>query len=318
MKRAVAVLAAVVLVAAAVVLRDRIGGGGGGDEAPEPSVAAVVGCVEEAEDACQEATGGLALILSAGDALDRLVADPLAPPDAEVDAWVLPRYVVEAVEAQRSRAAAPPAFEEVSAPVAYTTVVPVGVPERLDGLERACARPVDWACLAENAGRSWADLGEAFPRSARLGLDPPTSSATGLLAVGALGTAALGPVDPNQTETQAWYQDLYRNRLADQQFGQSALAALATRPGTYDVAAALAVDAVGVAAANPRVEVVEADPGVVLDIVVASGAGRGLDEGLVDDVSAELVLAGWEDGDPPTSLAPGGDVLAALRNITGR
>jgi hypothetical protein len=246
------------------------------------------------------------------------VTDPLAAEDAEVDAWVLPRYVVEAVNAQRGLAGYPPAFGEVSDTIAHSEVVPVVLAERLAALESACGRPLDWACLADQAGRPWADLGLPFPDRVRLGLDPPAASAVGLAALGALGSAALGRLDPNQTETQAWYQDLERNRLADPPRGQSALAVLATRAGTYDVAAALAAEAAVVAASNPRVVLVRPSPAAVLEVVVAAGAGRDLDDELVQDIGDELVRTGWSEGEPPPSLVPAGDVLAAVRNITGR
>jgi hypothetical protein len=318
-KRALAVLVAVGLVVGAFVLRGRLDGGG--DGGPEPSggqVAEVVACVDEVVAECQVVTGDVARPVTAGEALDALAADPMEPDDAEVDAWVLPRFVVDAVAAERARQGAPPAFGEVSEPIAHTEVVPAGLPDRVAALEAACGRPLDWACLAELAGRPWSDLGQPFPGVVRLGLDPPSSSATGLVALGALASAALGPFDPNQTDAQSWLQDLERNRLADPPRGQGALAVLATRAGTYDVAAALLADARQVAEANPRVGVARPAPAAVFEVVVASGAGRDLDRALVEDLSEELARSGWEEGEPPAGLVPAGDVLSALRNISGR
>lgn len=321
MKRVLALLAAVALVAGAVLVRDRLDSGDGQQAAggPGPSVSAgVVACVDEVFEACRVATGGRARSVSAGEAIDLLVVDPLAEEDAEVDAWVLPRYVVEAVDAQRARLGVAPAFGEVSEPVAHTEVVPVVAADRIAPLEAACGRALDWACLADLAGRSWSDLGAPYPGPVRLGLDPPGSSATGLVAVGALGAAALGAVDPSQTETQAWFQDLERNRLAEAPRGQRALAVLATRAGTYDVATALVADGRAVEASNPRVVVAEPDPPATLDVVVAAGAGRSVDTGLAEDVAAELGGSGWEVGGATGGIQPAGDVLAALRNIFSR
>jgi len=320
-KRALALLVAVGLVLGALVVRARLDDDG--DEAgPGPAggeAAEVVACVTEVAAQCQLARGNVARVVTAGQALDELVADPLAPADAEVDAWVLPRFVVDAVAADRARRGEPPAFGEVSAPIAHTAVVPAGVPDRVAALAAACGRPLDWACLAEQAGRPWAELGQDVPDRVRLGVDPPGDSATGLVALGALASAALGAFDPNQTDTQSWVQDLERNRLADPPRGQGALATLATRPGTYDVAAALRSDARHLAEVNPRrISVAEPSPAAPLEVVVASGPGRRLDRSLVDDLSDELTRSGWDEGEASPGLVPAGDVLAALRNISGR
>lgn len=320
MKRALAVLVAVSLVVGALVVRARLDDGGEG-EAPRPAgdeAAVVVACVVEAFDQCRDAIGGGVRRVTAGEALDALVAEPVAAADAEVDAWVLPRYVVDAVVAQRDRQGSPPVFGQGAETVAHTEVVPAGLPDRMAALEAACERRLDWACLAELAGRPWSELGQSFPDRVRLGVDPPSGSATGLVALGALSSAALGSFDPNQTDAQAWFQDLER-RLADPPRGGPALAVLATQQGTYDVAAALLADAAQVAEANPRVAVSRPAPAAVFEVVVASGAGRRLDLALVGDLADELGRSGWAGGESsPSPLVPAGEVLAALRNISGR
>ncbi len=320
MKRLLAVVLAVLLVGGAVVLRSRLdgddgGGGGGGDDGP--TAAASVSCVTEVFAACQAATGNVATQQTAGAALDRLLVEPLTPATSAIEAWVLPRYLVQAVEAQRARMGAPPAFGEVSDTVAWTEVVPAGVPDRLAALAASCGA-VDWACVANDAGALWAELGATFPGTVKVGLDPPLTSATGLVALGAMTTAALGPFDPSLTDTQAWVSDLLRSQLAAAPSGQTALATLATRAGTYDVAAAIGADAVKVAANNPRVGVATPAPAAVLEVVVASAADRRLDRDLAKGVATQLKAAGWQDGATPASLVPAGDVLVALRSIQGR
>lgn len=318
MKRLVALLAAVALVGGAVLVRRAADGDGDGgrDEVID------LLCARELESVCRS--------LAADGDITVTVEDPgvtygrLTASDATLDhdVWLVPAPWPAMVADVRGRSAQPPVLGEPSEPLAATSVVMVGWDDRVDLLEAACGT-LDGTCLADEAGRRWADLGgSAAWGVVRPGLDDPaitTAGLTGLqLVVGdLLGTPtfasndlALGDVvDPISRLAAIEPSTLAGGSPLDQllRFG----------PSTYDVVVDLAAVAEpAVSAARDRDRIRAVDPAaVVVDVVAVAPEGAASPLSL-DAVTAALRDAGW--GDASTSSGAGmlsGGVYVALQRF---
>jgi hypothetical protein len=189
-------------------------------------------------------------------------------------------------------------------------------PGRAEAITALCAGQDVWACLGGAAGDDWGDLGEGSPtwRELKVGLTDP-DSATGLpvlasAASGFFGSTELTVNDPRFTELETWLANLAGPSASGD---ADPARTLATRPGTYSAAGAVAAiaerfDGRGVATLEPEVEV-----SATVAIVALAGGDGGPGTDAVRDALEEVGWSTATDDDLAPTLKPG--VMAALHTL---
>lgn len=357
MARALALLAAVAMVVGALVWRERTGaddasavadaGTAAADPAADPAEPLTLTCVPELRTVCQGLQGGDRPVqVTVEDPAD--TAEALAASTTEErrgpQVWLVPAPWVEVATAMRSTTAGDPGEPALTAPVARSPLVLVGWEDRLAALDAACGQPVDWACLGEQAGRSWdAELGlGGAAGTVRPAHQGPATGATGLLVLGAAVADQLGTPDPGSQQLDqggfaSWFARLEGAVPSLAVASPSLVGDLLTRGrAAYDVAgvteaeAVTALERVGAGRELPAVRYPE--PLATADLVLAAYPGSGgaerVEAELGDGLRARLREAGWRvaDGEAPAATplgapavlpaddgVPGGGFLAALR-----
>lgn len=297
-KRLVAVLAAVLLIVGAVVLRRVMD-----DDDPSngPDEPARVACSSDLRAVCEQLdVDGVAVAIEPWSTTVAAVAAGEGP-----DAWITLAPV--------HRLAAGPGGE-----VAFGEAVPLGSAplamavraERAETLASACDGATTWRCVGDNAGRPWEELGgqETWGNLAP-GVDDPTSSATGLLTLGAAAASYFGRSDFNSVDIDAddeflgWYTRLVRAIPSFVLDAESALDALATGraidlAGTSDAGLA----ELG-AAPSSRFTVTYPEPMARADAVLVVAGDGDVPSALANDANTGFTeTAGWQ----PTPDTPNG------------
>jgi hypothetical protein len=332
-RRLFAVAGAVALVVAALAVRDRIedddAGAAGGDGR--------LVCATELATACQElaASEGVQVVVEpAGVTADALVAAADGGDEAVVGlaGWLAPEPWAEIVRTERARAAAPPLLDRPSAPIARTPLVLAIWRERAAALRGRCGRPADWRCLAEVAGRSWADAGgEAAWGRVRPGHPDPSRTGAGLDVLGQIGTALTGRTDFSTAdlETDEFLGPFNRLERSVPSFDPPAGSPFAQMvleraPTTYDAAGVYeseAAPALAGTAVRDRLTLLYPSPVVTADVVFAGITGADGASELAETVSGEaartaLARAGWRvPGEPRARGVPRRPALPPTSNL---
>lgn len=305
MRRLGALLGAIAMVVAAFAVRDALGG----DDAEDGVEAEASGlvCPPELQEACRR-TGEPVRTETAGTTADRLVgAEGAAALDAA--AWIVPAAWARLVVAERERLGHEARFEVADGPLASSPVVLTVWSDTAEELGVRCGRPVDWRCVAEQAGQVVAG------NPVRPG-GPEVDSAAGLTVAAAQAAALLGTSDFAANDFDTGDFRTLADRLAGGQ-GAEPLRAMRTQgPGRYSAAGTLAAAAGNLS--NPFGTIVAHDdrePRVRADVVALVPVGAELDPGVRDAVADALLDAGWGPSAEGPDGLPAGGVLAALRTM---
>ena len=302
MKRVGALLGAVVMVVAALAVRgtfdgDDAGTGRGGGGSTDEIV-----CATGLAAACS-AAGGTST--DAG-----VTADALLTPDGELEgAWIVPAAWAQLVVAERERLGLGAAFEIDGDPIASSPVDLVIWADRAEQLASLCARPVDWACLADQDGVSLVG-GDRV----RIGA-PSVDTATGLTvaasqAAGLLGTSQFAAND----FTGAF--NSRASRLAAGQRDDPVTTMRTQGPGRLTAAGAIRADTADLTTNFGEIlRVDDLTPAVRVDIVALVPAGSSLDGHTRRLMQRVLVDVGWDAPATGDDGLPAGGVLAALRTF---
>lgn len=356
-----ALVAAVIMVVGAVVVRARLSseqvaipGGGGtpieeGSSSPQTEGPLTLSCPSELESVCtgvEPATGERSVqvtIEPAADTAETLATSTIDNP-AGPQAWLVPAPWVEVTTALRDPAAGPVVEPSTTEVLARSPLVLAAWEDRAVALDAACGRPLDWPCLGEQAGRSWADdLGQdGASGTVRPAHQAPGVGATGLLVLGQAvagysGTADLGAQALDQPAFAGWFADLQDAVPSGVPGTGSLTTAMLTRGrAAFDVAGVTEAEAVGLlgrAGGGRELPVLRyPEPLATADTLLVAYAGSGgadrLEQELGGPLRERLAAAGWRvdggapdgaPGDAPTTLPeddglPGGGFLVALRN----
>jgi hypothetical protein len=307
--RVLAIIAAVAMVTVAVIVRDSIDDDDGGGDDGRPDGELVIVCASDIAGVCPELGDSVEVRVEDPTVTAATIADGTIADD--VDGWITSTAWLEVVES-RARGATGEAHA-----IARTPVVMATAPGRLEAIADLCEGQDVWACLGGAAGEDWADLGDgsnAQWRELKVGLTDP-SSATGLpvlasAASGFFGTTEFAANDPRFGEFETWLANLARPSAEGD---VDPARTLATRPGTYSAAGALA--AIVEQFAGRGVSSIEpAEPLAATVAVVELPRSDGLPD--TDALRDQLRQQGWsaatEDDLAPT-LKPG--VMAALHTL---
>jgi hypothetical protein len=323
MRRVVAVLGAVLMVGVALLIRGGIdgddgGGDGSGDRGGAEGVTLL--CADELEAVCRALTADGAIedftTEPAGDTVDRLADDE----DLGADGWLTLDPFPEIAETARQQAGLGSAFAS-TAPTGRGTGIGIATaPARTDAWSVACdGEDPGWVCVGDVVGEPWGDHGgQPAWREITLGIDAPSSSATGLLvvaqAVGAhLGTDDYAANELQSTDTRRWVRDLTEGLDGDE---RNTLTTMITQAGSYGAVGAL-VNAATRAAETERgrgTGVFYAAPMYAAEVVVARPAGAA--EDLVDEdaLAAALDADDWVE-QPDAVPLPDAGTLFTLRDL---
>lgn len=333
MARVIALIVAVAMVAGALFLRERLErpstpvSAEDGDQSGPPTLA----CAAELRAACEAVAADrsdLTLrVEPAGDTL-AVIADAAGDPP---ELWLVPQPWPEMAAIVRDGAGTPGGIGEQSPVLARSPLVLVGFQERLEVLAPVCGGEVTWRCLGEQAGRPWSELGlDAGTGTVRPGHLNPTTSATGLLVLGAAVTSFAGRTDLNRndlaTETfTAWFTALESAIPGFTPTSGSLVRDMLTRGvASYDVVGTTEAEASGLLAVAPPgpqpLEQRPSEPLATADIVlVALPDAGGLDQRLAEELRDALAETGWQvegaDGPPLSEGAglPSAGFLLALQ-----
>jgi len=305
-RRVLAVFAAVGMVVAAVMLRQAMDDGGDGDDDGDASY--VVMCATDLADACREL--GSSVEVRTEDPADTAaaLADGSLPDD--VDGWITSTAWLEIADSR-----APNALGEARA-IATSPTVMATAPDRHDAITDLCAGQDVWQCLGERAGTSWADLGVGSSTWGELKVgvtDPDLAQGLPVLAsaaAGFFGNLDFAANDPRFSDFEGWLANVAE---PSESGDPNPALTLATRPGTYSAAGAVAPSVEQVSARG--VDAIEPDVPVAATIAIAELArGDGLPG--TDGVRAALEDRGWaraDEADLAPTLKPG--VMAALHSL---
>lgn len=325
LRRIGAVLLAVVLVAGALLLRRTVlddDTATAPDDTAAPTTppsapAGTVVCITELADVCAEIRARVpdvtVSVEDAGVTLDELA---LLPDDAPRPLWItiqpFPAMVDELRVADNLEPFGPTAESAGTSRLAIATQ-----PGRSDVLSAACAgRPV-WACIGEDAGAPWTDVGgDAAWGRVRPSLGDVDRQALALasFAVAVAGYVGRPDIRGSDLDDPAFAPWLRRLAGAVGLSSLSSVTPLATmerRASALDIAATS--DAELVAVGGDRFDVNYPEPSMWVEAVVAVPEGTSSPDGLVAVVVDTLALAGWE---PPGAVAqalPSATTMLALR-----
>jgi hypothetical protein len=305
-QRVLAIVAAVAFVFVAIAIRSALdddsnepdGGDGDGD--------VVLVCATDLAEACH-ALDGVRVIDQDAAATAADIAEQAAALDG-VDGWVTSTAWVEVVD---SRA---PGRLGASSLIATSPVIVAADTSRAAAVGALCDAEALWACLGDNAGTEWGELGSGGQPTwgtLRTGL-PSGNAAIGLsvlssAAGGFFGGTDFASNDFDSTGFRGWLDTLVEPSGAGE---RNPVGTLVTTRGKYT-----AVGDVAAAVGSRSVEVLEPQPAVDAAIVLVAlpGGDRLPGAGAIRDA---LVAAGWAagSGDPPRPLLKPG-VMAALHTL---
>jgi hypothetical protein len=305
-RRAAAIVGALAMVVLAVAVRQNIDDDGASDGG---GATRVVICATDLADACAALGDSVEIRVEAPAVTAAALADGTVADD--VDAWITSTAWLEVVD---SRA---PGSVEASKAIATSPTTVATAPGRHEAIGELCAGKDIWQCLGASAGTSWADLGDgSHPewRELKVGLTYP-DLALGLpvlasAAAGFFGSTDFVVNDPRFSDFEAWLANLAAPSASGD---PNPALTLATRPGTYSAAGAVAtaaapLDGRGVDTIDPEVPV----PATIVAADLTGGHGA---PG-TDPVRDALEDDGWSrasEQDLAPTLKPG--VMAALHSL---
>lgn len=304
-KRVLAAVGAVALVLAALALRsawssDDGDDPGGGDDRSLPQLV----CDPDLTDACGAVDGVAVQVRDSADVSDALVAGELE----DGTAWVTTSAWTELTASRLD--AAGRSFGEVER-LATSDVVVATIVTRAPVLADACADVALWRCLGDAAGRPWTEIGGLDAWGAvEVGL-PDADTAGGLPVLASVAVGHFGGTDFAANDFTGF--DAWLARLAEPSGSgdRDLLTTLVRVRGTYDAGGALLHQA----APRIEVEVLEAEPAVAAEVVLARFDGGALPAELADQLRRALGAAGWTEaaGEPAPLLGQG--VMGALHAL---
>lgn len=305
MKRVGALLGAVVMVVAALAVRGTLDGDeADGDDGRKTTGSDLV-CPVELRTACDRA--GDVEAEGAGATADRLLDDDGPGLDGAV--WIVPEAWARLVIDERARLGLDTAYELEDEPLASSRVVLAIWDDRAEQLAAACARRVDWACLAEQDGTSLAG-GDRVRTGA-----PVIDSATGLSVAAAQAANLLGTDDYAANDFTGTFNSM-ASRLATGQRDDPVRAMRTQGPGRLTAAGSIEADAADLSTNFGTISpVTDVDPAVRVDVGVLVPVGTQLDDDTRRALQAALIDAGWDEPARGPSGLPAGGVLAALRTF---
>ena len=303
-KRVLAAVGAVALVLAALAVRSAWssddGPGGGRDEDGAP----VLICDPDLADACGELDGVVVQVRDSAEASDAIVAGELE----EGQAWVTTSAWTELTASRLDTSGR--ALGEVER-LATSEVVVATIATRAPVLADACADMALWRCLGDAAGRPWTDIGGLDAWGAvEVGL-PDADTATGLPVLASVTVGHFGGSDFAANDFTGF--DAWLARLAEPSGtgDRDLLTTLVRVRGTYDAGGVLLHEAA------PRIEVVvlDAQPSVPAEVVLAGLDGERFPSGSAEQLRAALVAEGWSEAAGPPAPLLGRGVMGALHAL---
>ena len=326
LKRIGAVVVAVALVAGALLVRrtvlddddDTISGGTVVTTQPAAVISGELLCITELAALCAglraEFPELTVTVEDAGATLDALAA---LPDDATRPLWVTIQPFPAMVDELRVASGDEP-FGAITEPVGASRLAVATQTGRAGVLSATCADRPLWACVGEDAGAPWTDLGgDAAWGRVRPALGDVDGQA---IALASFAVAVAGYVGRPDIRSSDWRDDpafapwLRRLAGAVSLSSLSSITPLATmerRPSALDIAATS--DAEVAAVGGELFDVNYPEPSMWVEAVVAVPEGTSAPEGLTAALTAALSASGW---DPPASAAqplPGPTTMLALR-----
>lgn len=324
-KRFLALLAAAAMVFAAFGVRELLDGGTADQPASRPNVL----CSAELAAICADLDeqGLIHAHVEQGD----LVAELSAPEAPEVarqagyDAWLATSTDAAIVRDAAVRAQREAPITEPGPVLGRSPLLLAAWKDRADVLARRCGAPVDWQCLGDVGGASWAELGgDGAWGTVKPGHADPALHGLGLLEIGQAATSYYDRVGLSRDNYEAdgfldWFGRLER-AVRPTSSGTPLEAMLLTGAAAYDVVGtteAEAVRALRTASPERRDHVALIYPARVAtaDLVLAPIRGAPNHERAAEIVAgdagrAALARAGWRV--PGQDRAPGVPTSPAL------
>jgi hypothetical protein len=292
---------------------DGSGGSNGGD-------GVTLLCVDELEDVCQallddEAIAGFDTE-PAGETVDRLADDE----ELGADGWLTLDPFPGIADTASQQAGGGAAFASTASTGRGTGLGIATAPNRTDAWRDACDdEDPGWVCVGDVVGEPWSEHGgQGGWQEITLGIDAPSTSATGLLvlaqAVGAhLDNPAYATNELQSSETRRWLGDLTEGLDGDE---HDTLVAMVTQQGSFSAVGTL-VNAAAAAADTQRGDgtgVFYAAPMYAAGVVVARPAGAAddlVDEDALDDALDANDWIALPDAPP----LPNAGTLFTLRDL---
>jgi hypothetical protein len=291
-------------------------------------------CVDELAAACgaiaRASNGRVQVTVEPAGATARRLADASSPADLEIDGWLTLAPWPEIVSQRRARANGEPVLATPSGRIARSPLVMAMLNERRAVLAGACPGEIDWTCIGNRAGTSWARLGgDENWGTVKPAHAEPVDSATGLLVLGQaagnfLATPRLPVENVSRTDWETsdtfgpWFQQLEAAIPPDAlATGADPFARwLQLRGVNYAVVGGLEAQ-IGpgidrARALSDKAEVIYPATVATADVVFASIEGRDDDlMAIVSDDAARAALArtGWRvDSQPAAGGTESGDL----------
>jgi hypothetical protein len=319
-KRVLAVVAAVLMITGAVLIRSRLDADESAAEL-EASKATVV-CASELAAVCDQVRREhpelTITVEEASATADRLSQASFSRDATPIDAWLVPEPFPAMVDENRSFAGLDPLFDEASPVLARSPLTLTVWNDRLEKLRSACGGDPTWACIGDEAGQPWADLGgQQGWGNVKPGLPDPTTSAFGLLVLSQASAQELGRTDFASNDLQdpgyqTWLSQLKDSiRPAPPTTSGAALGQMLSQgKGTYDLAGSAESESRDVPGSryNTELTVLYPSPMITADVVLvplrgAASGGHAREVFESDTTAAALATDGWRvPGQPP---APG-------------
>lgn len=325
-KRIGAVLVAVALVAGALLVRRTVlddddettTAGSVATTQPAAGVAGALVCITELAAACSDLRAEFpelaVTIEDGGDTLDELAA---LPDDAARPLWVTIQPFPAMVDELRVANRLEP-FGATAEPVGATRLAVATQTGRSAVLAATCAARPLWACIGEDAGAPWTDLGgDAAWGRVRPSLGDVEGQA---LALASFAVAVAGYVGRPDIRSSDWRDDpafapwLRRLTGAVSLSSLSLVTPLATmvrRGSALDIAATS--DAELLAVGGGLFDVNYPEPSMWAQAVVAVPEDTTAPDGLVAAVDDALAASGWTTPDAATQALPSATTMLALR-----
>jgi hypothetical protein len=329
-KRLLALVVALALVGAAFGIRALVDGGSDGDGGGSDAALSLL-CSGELGvcDALAQADLNIDVTVApAGTSADELAAGDLR--SLGYDGWLTFGREAEIARDARDRAGLPRTLGRPTAPIGRSPLVLAVWKDRGDVLASRCGGKLDWRCIGDVAGASWASIGgESAWGTVKPGHADPAVNGDGLLVIGQAASDFFGRSDLSRDDYTDdafldWFGRLERSIRFDP--GSAFERMLVGGPAIYDVvgtteaeAAPLLADASADRRAQLRLlypsPVASADV-VYVPITGAPGAGELGDILAGDDGREALAAAGWRvDGEPRAKGIPAKPALPARPNL---
>jgi len=333
-KRVMALVVALAIIGAAFGIRTVIdggsdgsggGGGGGSDKALSLLCSGELGVCDAL------AQGDLNIdvtVAPAGTSVGELTAGDLR--SLGYDGWITFGREAEIARDARDRAGLPLTLGRPTAPIARSPLVLAVWKDRGDVLASRCAGTLDWRCIGDVAGASWAAIGgQSAWGTVKPGHADPAVDGDGLLVIGQAASQFFGRSDLSRDDYTDdafldWFGRLERSIRFDP--GSAFERMLVGGPAIYDVVGTTEAEAAPLlanASADRRAQlhllypspVASADV-VYVPIAGAPGAGELGDILTGGDGRAALARAGWRvDGEPRATGVPAKPALPARPNL---